>query len=135
MRVRKGRRQEWNMSMASMSDIAFLLIIFFAVAGKFTRSEKTVALPTAAASDRMTPRDVEVVVTREGRFALNGVPVYDSTELVEALRGFITQDMSQEARTVAVFADADTPWRHTKLAVDAVNRADGNLEIAVRAAR
>lgn len=123
------------MSLASMSDIAFLLIIFFAVAGRFTRTEKAVALPTVVASDRMTPRDIEILVMRDGAMMLNGAPVQDPADLTEALQGFITQDMSQEARTVAVFVDAETPWRYTKLAVDAVNRADGNLEIAVRAAR
>jgi len=135
MKTRKGRRQQWNMSLASMSDIAFLLIIFFAVAGRFTRSEQKVTLPTVLAGDRMKPRDLEITVPNDGLLTLNGVPMREPDDLIDALRGFITPDMSQEARTVVVYADADTPWRYTKLAVEAVNQADGNLEIAVRTGR
>ena len=76
MRVRRSRHYEFRMSFASMSDIAFLLIIFFAVAGKFTESgSKKVILPSVDLGDRTQLRDIEIVVEKDGSILLNSIPV------------------------------------------------------------
>jgi len=134
MRVRKGRRTQWNLSFASMSDIAFLLIIFFAVAGKFTRAtEREVTLPAAQEAERMVPRDIELVVTADGIYTLNGSRIFQEA-LIEELESMITPDMTEEQRIVVIYADRDTEYKLIKPAIEAINKAGGNLEMAVRVA-
>jgi len=134
MRVRKGRRTQWNLSFASMSDIAFLLIIFFAVVGKFTRAtEREVTLPAAEAAERMEPRDIELVITADGVYTLNGSRIFQEA-LVEELQSLITPDMDKERRTVVIYGDRDVEYNLIKPAIQAINKAGGELEMAVRVA-
>ena len=132
MRVRRARRHEWNLSFASMSDIAFLLIIFFAVAGKFTRSsEKEVALPGVDLGDKTAVRDIELVVTKEGEYFLNGGRV-ESGGMKDEIASLLSPDAEVEGRTVVLHADRDARYSAVSAAIEAVNQADAYLELAVR---
>jgi biopolymer transport protein ExbD len=132
MRIRKRRRHAWNLSFASMSDIAFLLIIFFAVAGKFTRStEKEVVLPGVDLGDQTTPRDIEIMVTKEGAYYMNGGRV-EAESIEEEITSYLPEDADRDARTVVVQADRDARYADVAVAIEAVNRADAYLELAVR---
>ena len=132
MRIRKSRRHVWNLSFASMSDIAFLLIIFFAVAGKFTRSaEKEVALPGVDLGEQTQLRDIQVVVTRDGDYFVNGTRV-EPDALQEEVASYIVEGLEREGRTVVVHADRDAGYGAVAAAIDAVNQADAYLELAVR---
>ena len=114
-----------------MSDIAFLLIIFFVVAGKFTRSnEKEVALPAVELGAPNEPRDIELVVTKDGTYYVNGSRV-EADGLSDELSSYIIEDAGREGRTVALFADRDAQYKDVAAAVEAVNQADAYLELAV----
>jgi len=131
MKVYRRKRRTPTMSFASTSDIAFLLIIFFALAGKFTKtSEKQVNLPTVNMGEPTQVRDIEVVVTKEGLFFVNGSKV-EADGLKDELEAYITEDLETEARTVVLRADRDASFGAVSAAVEAVNQADGYLELAV----
>ncbi|MBS3764154.1 MAG: hypothetical protein KGZ25_12720 [Planctomycetes bacterium] len=55
MRVKRSKKTEWRTSFASMSDIAFLLIIFFALAGKFTKQRERRDAPQRRYGGKITP--------------------------------------------------------------------------------
>lgn len=123
------------MSFASMSDIAFLLIIFFALAGKFTKSsEKDVVLPSADMGERSTPREITVIVTKNGEYLVEGIK-RESDELKEEISYNIGPDASRENRTVSLFADRDAEYGAVAKAIQAINEADCYLELAVREKR
>jgi len=131
MKVYRRKRRTPSMSFASTSDIAFLLIIFFALAGKFTKtSEKQVNLPTVNMGEPTQLRDIEVVVTKEGLFFVNGSKV-EADGLKDELEAYITEDLETEARTVVLRADRDASYGAVSAAIEAVNQADGYLELAV----
>ena len=131
MRVRKARRHKWQLPFASMSDIAFLLIIFFAVAGKMTRiSEHNVVLPSIPLGERSKPRDIEITVTKDGEYFVNGSRV-EPDALKDEIESYITEGMSVESRTVIVHADRDAEYGAVAVAIEAVNQADSYLELAV----
>lgn len=131
MRVRKAKRNEWQLSFASMSDIAFLLIIFFVVAGKFAQtSEKDVVLPAITLGERAEPRDIELVVTKDGEYYVNGSRVQPE-QLEAEIQSYLLADMAPEARTVVLHADRDTEYGTVAKAIDAINQADAYLELAV----
>ena len=133
MRMRKRRRHEWNLSFASMSDIAFLLLIFFAVAGKFTKiAEQDIPLPAVDLGERVPLRDIRVVVTKEGEYFINGEPVNKPEDLAEELGTYILEDTKVEERTVKLYADRDAEFGKVSVAIEAINQADAYFEIAVR---
>ena len=132
MRMRRARRHAWQLSFASMSDIAFLLIIFFAVAGKFAKStDKQVALPVADLSEAGAPRDIDVVVTKEGEFFVNGSRV-EADGLKDEIQSYLFEDADPESRTVVLSADRDAEYGRVAQAVEAINQADAYLELAVK---
>ena len=119
------------MSFASTSDIAFLLIIFFALAGKFSKtSEKEVNLPGIQEGDTSHPRQIEIVVTKEGLYYVNDSKV-EPDGLNDELDAYITEDLEKEDRTVLLRADKDATFAAVSAAINAVNQADGYLELAV----
>ena len=131
MRVRRARKKQWQMSFASMSDIAFLLIIFFAVAGKFTRTtEKNIVLPPADLGERTAPRQIEIVITKDGLYMVNGNRA-EPEALKDEIEWCITEGMSDDERTVILHADRDAEYGAVAVAVEAVNQADAYLELAV----
>jgi len=132
VRARKAKRQEWNLSFASMSDIAFLLIIFFAVAGKFTQSsDKEVVLPGVDLGEKNQHRDIELVVTKEGHFLVNRSRV-EAESLKEEIMSYLPETPDRPSRTVSIFADRDAEYGAVATAIEAVNQADAYLELAVR---
>jgi biopolymer transport protein ExbD len=132
MRARRVRRREWQLSFASMSDIAFLLIIFFVVAGRFARTtDREVVLPSVELGERREPRDIELTVTRDSRYFVNGSRV-EPDALKEEIESYLLPGMDEQGRTVVLHADRDTAFGVVAVAVDAVNRADAYLELAVR---
>jgi len=132
MRVRKSRRQTWNLSFASMSDIAFLLIIFFMVAGKFNQTEAEVPLPAASLGEKTQPRKNSILVTKEGQYYLNSTRISNPEDLAEQLGSLFTEETSVDQRTVTVYADRDAAYGAVSKAIYAVNDADAYLELAVR---
>jgi biopolymer transport protein ExbD len=133
MRMRKRRRHEWNLSFASMSDIAFLLIIFFAVAGKFTKTaEQDIPLPAVDLGERIPLREIRVVVTKGGDYFINGSRVHKPEDLAEELGFYILEDTDAETRTVKLYADRDAEFGKVSVAIEAINQADAYLELAVR---
>jgi len=133
MRVRKQRRHKWNLSFASMSDIAFLLLIFFAVVGKFTKTtEHDVSLPAVDLGERTVMRDITVVVTKDSQYFINGSRVHKPEDLAEELGFYILEDTDTETRTVKLYADRDAEFGKVSVAIEAINQADAYLELAVR---
>lgn len=130
MKMRKPRKHEWKMSFASMSDIAFLLIIFFIVAGHFTQTEDyEVSLPGAESGERSDPKEIHLVVM-EDRFIVNGTEVHQDF-LDEEVSFYIFPDAPREQKTVIIYADRDAPYGRIAIAVEAVNQADAYLELAI----
>jgi len=124
------------LSFASMSDIAFLLIIFFMVAGKFTQpTEKDVPLPSVDLGEKTQPREIRIVVTKQGQYYLNGTLVTHPEDLPQEVALYITEDSTAEERTVSIYADRDAEYGAVATAIEAVNQADAYLELAVRFTR
>jgi len=131
MRVRKTKRRDWQVWYATMSDIAFQLIVFFALAGKFTKSTtKEVVLPPVDLGERTAVREIEVVVTKDARYLVNGNRV-EPEGLREEIESYITPDTGDEERTVILHADRDAEYGAVVTAIEAINQADAYLELAV----
>ena len=122
-------------SMASMTDIIFLLLIFFMVVS-------TLVVPNAIkvnlpSSQSTAPRDMpmaRVTITAEGTcyFALEGEApfVVDETQLLEQLAA--AHDVSPDMY-VALYADEEVPYREIIKVLNATAQLDIRLVLATKA--
>lgn len=122
-------------SMASMTDIIFLLLIFFMVVS-------TLVVPNAIkvnlpSSQSTAPSDMpmaRVTITAEGTcyFALEGEApfVVDETQLLEQLAA--THDVSPDMY-VALYADEEVPYREIIKVLNATAQLDIRLVLATKA--
>lgn len=118
-------------SMAAMSDMAFLLIIFFMVCAKFVdKSDVKVSLPRAVTAEKAEEGPIVVSITAEKLVYVNAVDISISDILPE-LRGQLRAASTPDQKTVIIRADRSLKYKDIRPIVDAVDRAGGMLELAV----
>ncbi len=96
-------------SMSSLTDIIFLLLIFFMLTSSLVQINMD--LPESDAKT-VAPNDISVMITKKGDVSLNG----KKTSL-SALKGQIrtllsTMDNRKNA-TISIIAEKDVPWQKT----------------------
>lgn len=83
---------EFALNLTSMTDIVFLMLIFFMLATTYGDPERvlTVDLPAATSSSEAPPRELVIQVLEDGRIVLDGATVDREAlraRLAEAARG------------------------------------------------
>lgn len=124
MKLDIGRlRDEPEISLTSLIDVVFTLIIFFVVTTTFdARSSLKLELPRAdAPSDSAPDEALTVVVDAEGRFFVNNNEVLkrDAASLKEAVLRVAGEDRE---RRVELRADARTPYQSVVTAMNALGQ-------------
>jgi biopolymer transport protein ExbD len=108
MNLRSKNRISADFSMSSMTDIIFLLLIFFMLTSNFvTPTGLPVSLPKSSVSN-ITMQKVSVTITEDLRFALNGKEVAFSDlqpQLAALLQG-------TEEGVVVLHVDKAVPVEH-----------------------
>ena len=123
--------QAGKFSMAAMSDMAFLLIIFFMVCSKFVeRSDIPIDLPLSATGVQAEDVPTTIAINAEGTIFVDGVSMPES-DLLPELRARMRAAESLDEKTVIVRADRSLEYRHIRPIKEAVERAGGMLELAV----
>ena len=74
MKFKRTAREELAINITPLIDVVFLLLIFFMVTTTFSRETRLLAnLPQADAElTESQPTQLEIVVAREGTYAING---------------------------------------------------------------
>ncbi len=95
--------------MASLTDIIFLLLIFFMLTAAFVQI-KHVDLPV---SDSKTVASTEIAVTleRAGAFYLNGTEI-PSPALDNAVRDAVMKSENREETTITIIAETGVPFEN-----------------------
>jgi len=121
MGVRRKRRLPAIVPLASMGDIAFLLIIFFILAG-IPKENVELAHPKAEDLGEIEQTGISVVMDEDGQcyFQSEAVPV-------EALTGLIRNSLENpdRSRHVVVEIDRNLPYEVFKDVYSAVSEAGG----------
>lgn len=121
MKLRQTRRVEPDISLTSLIDVVFLLLIFFMVTTSFNReSEISVNLPEASAEQ--TREDDSIVVSLtidvQGRFYVNGKMVINSQPAMLKKALMIVRDESNNGMTLLISADGKTSHQSVVTALD-----------------
>ena len=111
MKIRR-RRQSFIVPLNSMSDVAFLLLIFIMLVALINyRREVKIEYPEAEAAKKTSAeRNLEIWVDREGGLYLDGLPA--GLAVIEA--GIVDADQRAPDTRVHIIADRNTPFEHVQ---------------------
>ncbi|MGB0468496.1 MAG: ExbD/TolR family protein [Pontibacterium sp.] len=117
MKFRRQKPEEVSVNLTPLIDVVFLLLIFFMVSTTFTsETHLAIDLPDAkGVASEAAPDGLEILISAEGLYSLNGVLLSDAQSLKHALSDRSRGD-SQTPLTIA--ADAKTPHQAVISAMD-----------------
>ena len=108
MKFARRARLPVDANLTPLIDVVFLLLIFFMVSTSFTQqTEITLALPTASSEPQdIVPDLLELVVSRDGNYRLNGFSVPDAS--VESVKNALYRvSKGDTTLPLAIVADAN----------------------------
>lgn len=117
MAIRTRNKLNVTFSMASMSDLVFLLLIFFMLTSTLVAPNAIKLLLPSSSSKTMAKQTVTVYINERQDFYV------EETQVTEAiLESQIGQKLTgQEEGTVVLRADQSVPVQHIVTVIDAVN--------------
>jgi len=116
-------RQEVDVNLTPLIDVVFLLLIFFMVSTTFTReTHLSIDLPEAgSAADPVADQTLEVSITREGSYAINGVSLLNNS--AAALKAAIEESSEGDSSVpMVITADSATPHQAVVTALDVAGK-------------
>ena len=134
MALKKRNKTSAEFSMSSMTDIIFLLLLFFMVASTMSApNDMRVKLPQSSAKTATKAHVVKVSINPLGEYQVadNGEAPYDIAfdDLAPYLQGIQAQDT---ATYVALYADEEVPYREIVKVLDIANENRLKLVIATK---
>lgn len=133
MKFRQVRRELPALNLTPLIDIVFLLLIFFMVTTSFSRETRLlVSLPEASGSAENATESIEVLVDKEGGYAINGRRLVNA-EVDSLVRGLELESGGDVSLLVVLVADAEVQHQSVVSAMEAIGRAGfASLSIATR---
>ena len=129
MRFRRKPREKLDITLVSMIDVLFVLLLFFVVSTRFnTQSGISIQLPEAAVEQSVeAPKSVTLIISSEGHYLLEneeGTP----EELVDQKEETLLKALQERAQTSAnepfiIKADNKTPHQFVVTALDFAGQA------------
>ena len=123
MKFARRTRQEVDVNLTPLIDVVFLLLIFFMVSTTFTReTHLSIDLPEAgSAADPVADQTLEVSITREGNYAINGVSLLNNSAAV--LKAAIEESSEGDSSVpMVITADSATPHQAVVTALDVAGK-------------
>ena len=128
MSIRSSNKVTAEFSFASISDIVFLLLIYFMLTSSFVRQASIeVELPTSAA-DKPTPSQNSVTIGTDGVFAWNQRKVNNREELVPLIKEVLTDD-DKENDVITLRVDKRVSFDEAAFVMGAVAADQGKIVI------
>ncbi|PKP30620.1 MAG: biopolymer transporter ExbD [Bacteroidetes bacterium HGW-Bacteroidetes-16] len=117
MAIQMRNKRDTNFSMASMSDIVFLLLIFFMLTSTLVAPNAIKLLLPSSQSKTMSKQTVTVYVNKERDIYVEERKV-DPTNLENVLFGLIR---NEQAASVVLRSDKTVPVQDIVVVIDAIN--------------
>ena len=135
MALKRRNKVNAAFSMSSMTDIVFLLLIFFMVSTTFEHQSRIqIELPEATASpEEIEEESIEIVIDAQGRYFIGEEQVVN-TEL-KTLKSALSKVVGDRGTVpVTIRADASTPHQAVITALDATSQL-GLTQISLATSR
>jgi biopolymer transport protein ExbD len=130
-RSRKKKRKAIPVPIASMGDIAFLLIIFFLVCSEVSKdkSDLEVTLPLSEYVEKTKAQVVaRVAVDKVGDIWFDGTKMDNAKDVEWGVRALLTNTVSDEQRHVQFKCDSALPKEQFEPVLKAIAAGGGIIE-------
>jgi len=117
MAIQTRHKRSDQFSMASMSDLVFLLLIFFILLSTLVAPNAINILLPKSESRTMAKQTTTVYINEFAEFFVEGIPVTED-QLESAIAPRIADDTEA---TVVLRSDQSVPLQHVVYVIDAVN--------------
>jgi biopolymer transport protein ExbD len=118
MAIKSQNKISTEFSMASMSDLVFLLLIFFMLTSTLVSPNAIKLLLPSSSSKTMAKQTTTVYINDLNQFFVNEAPATDLT-----LQQLLTQSLIGQTEGVVVLrADRTVPVQYVVTVIDAVNQ-------------
>ncbi len=136
MALKKRSKVEAGFAMSSMTDIVFLLLLFFIMASTMSSpNDIKLNLPQSKANTSTKSVIAKVSIDAEGKYFVamgNSQPVAIAPELLES---YIMNLVAQDTTTyIALHADQNIPYKDVVKVLDIANQHKLKLVIATQSA-
>ncbi len=134
MKFKRSIRGELSINITPLIDVVFLLLIFFMVTTTFSRETRLlVNLPEANAElVESQSAQIEIIVTREGNYVINGRPLVDN-RFETLIRGLELESEGDRDLSIILIADAEATHQSVVTAMDAIGQSGfSRLNIATQ---
>ncbi len=127
MNIERKSKIDTSFNMASMTDLVFLLLIFFMLISNFvTPSGLPVNLPSSKASN-IALQKMEVTITKDLRYFINGKEVS-----LQLIRPTLAAELNGQEGSVVLNIDKDVPVEHFVRVAGIANELKAKVSIATR---
>ena len=126
----KKKRRTATVPVASMGDIAFLLIIFFLLLSEFNKDKNLpMELPSSPKVKKMEkPIAARVDIDKDGKIYLDGNKVMDSKDIEVGLTAMLKDTISDDQRHVQFKCDVTQTKDVFEPVLQAIAEAGGIIE-------
>lgn len=135
MKFKRSTQDDLSINITPLIDVVFLLLIFFMVTTTFSRETRLlVNLPEANAelSEETEINQIEILVTEEGSYAINGRSLVNS-QIETLMRGLEIESSGNQDLPILLIADAEATHQSVVTAMDAIGQAGfSRLNIATQ---
>ncbi len=95
-------------SMSSLTDIIFLLLIFFMLTSTLVKLDN-VELPESD-SQTVAPTSIAVTIPRDGKMMVNNKPMSSLSQVKSAVRTLYNDQEDKKNATITIVAETGTAW-------------------------
>ena len=128
MGLKRRNKINAEFSMSSLTDIIFLLLIFFMLTASLVQIH--LDLPESDAKT-VAPSDIAVMITKDGKVSLNGKPT-TTARLYNQINSILATASNRKNATVSIIAEKDVPWYKTTEIMKIANRLNCKAIIATQ---
>ncbi|MFT5512060.1 MAG: biopolymer transport protein ExbD [Bacteroidia bacterium] len=128
MKLKKRNKVAAEFNMSSMTDIIFLLLIFFIITSKFTPEPILKVLLPKGAITEVTKQTIKVTVNAELKYAVDN-EIMNFDRLPEALDAALTQN---PGATVSIYGAKSVNYEKVMDLVYMVNELGGKPVLALK---
>lgn len=130
MGIKKRNKISAEFSMASMTDVIFLLLIFFMLTSTLvSQNALNLKLPSSN-SKTVAPQSVSVSIKKDGTYYFGTQAMSLATIERQVLNKIREQGESNEKATLTILAEAMTPIEYVVNVMDMANRIKVNAILA-----
>ena len=128
MNLRGRNKVNPNFNMSSMTDIVFLLLIFFMLTSTLVTVNAIDVLLPKASGKTENKTSVSVTVTNKSKFYIDKAEIIEKDLELEILN----RVGSKKQKTVVIRGDQDAPYENVMKIIDIANRNKLKMILAVK---